>query len=101
MTRYYVGDRLILGKCDEKPIAAGRVDVLRPDGSTVRRDWGPGPWRLKLDQAGHWTWRLYIREETRTCVEEGDIMVLPAPKTRRGPGWFLQQMMRVTHSRRR
>jgi hypothetical protein len=94
MNRYYVGDRLVLGERDGKPIAAGRVEAVRPDGSRVTRDWGKGPRRLRLDQAGVWSWRLYIREGNRTRVEEGDITVLPAPSTPRGLGRLLQ---RITH----
>jgi hypothetical protein len=97
MTRYYVGDRLVLGEHDGKPLAACRIEAVRPDGSRITRDWGKGPRRLTLDQSGSWSWRLYIREETRTLVEEGDIEVLPAPSA---PGALNRLLQRITHLRR-
>lgn len=70
-----MGERLEFG-ADAGPFAAGRIEAVRPDGSRVDRDWGTPPWKLKLDQPGTWMWRLFIRDEGRTRVEEGELEVV-------------------------
>lgn len=81
MEPHQVGDRLVLRDA-AGPYAAGRIEAVRPDGSRVERDWEKPPWRLKLDQPGTWLWRLFIRDDGRTHVEEGQIEVIPSTRRR-------------------
>jgi hypothetical protein len=42
-----------------------RVEAVRPDGSVLQHDWDTRVSRVHADQVGMWSWRVYLREETR------------------------------------
>lgn len=53
-----------------------RFELRRPDGSLVQRDWEQKSFTVRANQAGVWTWRMYIREESKTSVESGRFAVV-------------------------
>lgn len=78
---YHLSDMVAFGiepkKSGNSDRRATRVDLIRPDGSAIHKDWRRGAWKVKVDQLGTWSWQLYQREQGITTVESSQFEVLP------------------------
>ncbi len=82
MRQYRLGEKVRLAAAYDsqgRPLpSVYRAEVTRPDGSSIERDWDKHDMRLRVDQVGTWTWRMYLREDGATRMQDGSFEVVAA-----------------------
>lgn len=98
---FLAGQTIWVGAVDEqrgRPIPLiNRVELERPDGTMMFKEWNRHTMRVKADQIGVWTWRMYVRENRATRLETGQFEVVPGEgkhAVRKGKSSLLNRLRR-------
>jgi hypothetical protein len=81
VNQYVVGQTVRIGGVDpnsgDEVEMVNRVDVTRPDGSVVTKDWDARAFTVKVDRPGIWVWEAVIREGGASHLQSGQFEVVP------------------------
>ncbi|GAC1472695.1 MAG: hypothetical protein PVSMB7_25640 [Chloroflexota bacterium] len=78
MRRYHIGDTVTLGGASEDRAVTNvnRLDIVRPDGSHIEKDWDRRMPTIQVDRTGVWSWTMFVRAGESTRSEWGEFEVV-------------------------